>query len=187
MLPSLSGCSFHRRTLEMLHCLHKGALFLWQRLSLCRRNLFDTTALFVRLLHPCAICSPKARLEYCRGHNMIPLHRDTFSSNTVIFVLFFDEGGTEMKAIAGKVCVSPADVLCLFTYKRGEREKKNPWVPDVPNCPAAAESELAVSASTCTGWFFTSPYVCSDTRDSPEQATWQLGHPIRAVHAVLGE
>lgn len=92
-----------------------------------------------------------------------------------------------MRTMAGNVCVSPADIVCLFTYKHGERKKKNHRVPDVPNCPAAAESELAVSASTCTGWFFTSPYVCSDTRNSLEQATWQLGHSIRAVHAVLEE
>jgi len=68
-----------------------------------------------------------------------------------------------------------------------EREKKNHRVPDVPNCPAAAESELAMSAPTCTAWFFTSPYVCSDTHDSLEQASWQLGHSIRPAHAVLGE
>lgn len=59
---------------------------------------------------------------------MIPLHRDTFSSNKVIFVLFFDGcwgGETEMKTMAGKVCVIPADILCLFTYKHGERKKKS--------------------------------------------------------------
>lgn len=52
MLPSLQGCSFRHCTVEMLCSLHKGALFLWQRLLLCQRNLFNTTTLFVQLLHP---------------------------------------------------------------------------------------------------------------------------------------
>lgn len=29
-----------------------------------------------------------------------------------------------MKTMSGKVCMSPADTLCLFTYKHVEREKK---------------------------------------------------------------
>lgn len=33
-------------------------------------------------------------------------------------------GETQMKTMAGKVCVSPADTLCLFTYKHVERGKK---------------------------------------------------------------
>ena len=172
----------------MFHCLHKGALFLRQRLLLCRRNLFNTTALFVWLLHPWAICSPKARLEYCRGHYMIPLHRDTFSSNSVIFVLFFGDcwGTHRLRQWQGN-CAWVLQTFYVFSLTNMEREKKNHWVPDVPNCPAAAESELAVSVSACTGWFFTSPYVCSGTHDSPEQATWQLGRSIRAVYAVLEE
>lgn len=63
------------------------------------KELVNTTALFVWLRHPSAICSPKARLAYCRGHYMIPLHRDTFSSNSVIFVLFFNDcwgGGVDV-------------------------------------------------------------------------------------------
>lgn len=39
-------------TLEMLCSWLKEALFLRQRLLLCQRNLFSTTAPFVRLLHP---------------------------------------------------------------------------------------------------------------------------------------
>jgi len=34
--------------------------------------------------------------------------------------------GTQRKTMAGNVCVSPADILCLFTYKHGERKKKSP-------------------------------------------------------------
>lgn len=76
-------------------------------------------------------------------------------------------------------------VFSLTNMERGG--EKSQRVPDVPNCPAAAESELAVSVSTCTSWFFTSPYVCSDTCNSAEQATWQPGHFMRTVHAVLKE
>lgn len=92
MLPDVQGCSLHHGTLAPENALlpAQRSFMLMRETCIVPKELDNTTALFVWPLHPSAICSLKARLAYCRGHYMIPLHRDTFSSNSVIFVLFFN-------------------------------------------------------------------------------------------------
>lgn len=111
------------------------------------------------------------------------------SAQTVLFLSHFlvTARGDSDEDNGRERVYEPCRHFMSFHLQTCREGKKAPRVPDVPNCPAAAASELAVSASTRTGWFLASPYVCSDTHHSPERATWQLGHSIRAVHAVLEE
>lgn len=177
-----------------LPLLHSGnALLPAQRSFILMAETFIVPKELVQYNSPlCAAASPMSHMQ-SQGKTWIlqralhdPSAQRYIQLKQCYFCLIFWwllEGDTDEDNGRESVCEPCRHFMSFHLQTR--REKKNHWGPDVPNCPAAAESELAVSASTCTSWFFTSPYVCSDTCDSSEQATWQLGHSIRAVHAVL--